>query len=311
MTETKMIRRIGFSPISPQDKDKYEELLFGETERGCEFSFANLYLWGQQNIAFEGGHAILFSRFGEREIYLFPLGQTDKRGAIDRIINDAETRGSPLCISGIGPSAKKLLEELYPERFSFSTSEGSYDYVYSIDDLAELKGKRYHGKRNHLSRFRELFPDHTFEPITSDNLNEVWSMAEGWYKKRELEDRESDFEMEKAAIRRALGAFDKLGLEGLILRGGGEVLAFTLASRLSEDTFDVHFEKAKADIQGAYPAINCALANYIRGKYPEVKYLDREEDMGHPGLRKAKQSYHPHHMVIKYRACLSEAEHDN
>ena len=84
----------------------------------------------------------------------------------------------------------------------------------------------------------------------------------------------------------------------------------TIASRLSQDTLDVHFEKARADIQGAYVAINCSLARYIRDKYPDIKYLDREEDMGLEGLRRAKRSYHPHHMVKKYWACLLEDGYD-
>ena len=79
---------------------------------------------------------------------------------------------------------------------------------------------------------------------------------------------------------------------------------------MSEDTFDIHFEKACSDIQGAYAAVNYEFARYIRNKYPNIRYLDREEDMGIEGLRKAKQSYHPHHMVEKYVACLLEDEND-
>ena len=96
-----------------------------------------------------------------------------------------------------------------------------------------------------------------------------------------------------------------------MLVNGDEILAFTMASRLSEDTFDVHFEKARPDIQGAYAAINCELARYIRDKHPEVKFLDREEDMGIEGLRKAKQSYYPHHQVEKCFAWLSEEKDEN
>ena len=99
-------------------------------------------------------------------------------------------------------------------------------------------------------------------------------------------------------------------MEGIVLTVGGEVLGFTMASRLSADTFDVHFEKARADVQGAYAAVNCEFANYLREKYPLVKYLDREEDMGLEGLRRAKESYHPHHKVEKCWACLLEDGYD-
>ena len=83
-----------------------------------------------------------------------------------------------------------------------------------------------------------------------------------------------------------------------------------MGSRLTQDTFDVQFEKAQANIQGAYPAINYEFARYIREKYPDIKYLDREEDMGLEGLRKAKQSYYPHHMIEKCWACLLEDGYD-
>ena len=87
---------------------------------------------------------------------------------------------------------------------------------------------------------------------------------------------------------------------------GAKAAAVTFGSRISPDTFDVHFEKADASIQGAYAAINCEFAKHIREKYPEIRYLNREEDMGIEGLRKAKQSYHPHHMVEKCWAHLRE-----
>ena len=84
------------------------------------------------------------------------------------------------------------------------------------------------------------------------------------------------------------------------------MLALTLGSRLSRDTFDVQFEKARADAEGAYPMVNREFARYLRAKYPELRYLDREEDMGLEGLRRAKESYKPHHMVEKCWACLLE-----
>ena len=130
--------------------------------------------------------------------------------------------------------------------------------------------------------------------------------VDDWYKKRSEEDPQSDFLMEQAAISRALGYYNELELEGLMLFSHGEAVAMTLGSRMSQECFDVHFEKARADVDGAYTAINCEFAKYIRAKYPDVKFLNREEDMGIEGLRKAKESYYPHHMVEKCWACLLE-----
>ena len=311
MSEKRNTDIIEFTPVTPDIKQLYLSFLSGETQRGCEFTFANLCLWGQQNYAVVKDHFLLFSKFSSRTIYPYPLGKGDKKAVLDLIIADAKAKGIPCCISGLGTKAKQTLEELYPGRFTFRYDDGSFDFVYDINDLADLNGKKYHAKRNHLNRFREAYPDYRVEHIDESNLPKVKQMAQEWYASRLEENPDSDFNMEQTALDRAFRSYDSLGFEGLMLINGGDILAFTMASRLSEDTFDVHFEKARPDIQGAYAAINCELARYIRDKYPEVKFLDREEDMGIEGLRKAKQSYYPHHQVEKCFAWLSEEKDGN
>ena len=98
-----------------------------------------------------------------------------------------------------------------------------------------------------------------------------------------------------------------LGLEGGLIRVYGEVVAFTIGDRLSADTYDVHFEKAYGELQGAYAMINREFARWVREHHPEVKYLNREDDMGVPGLRKAKESYYPDLLVEKHTAILQKA----
>ena len=116
--------------------------------------------------------------------------------------------------------------------------------------------------------------------------------------------------MERAALRRAFRYRTELGMEGLVLYAGGQIAAVTMASFLSHDTLDVHFEKALPQLQGAYPMINRQFARYIREKYPQVQYLNREDDMGMEGLRKAKLSYSPHHLVEKCWALLTVEDYD-
>lgn len=310
---TKPSAMLDFKPLTPADKQLYESYLIHTHNRGCEVSFANLYLWGRQSMAVLGPHILLFSQFNQRSVYPFPVGPEEEeslRVALDAIIEDAHTRGIPCRITGLTAKTMEIVSRLYPGRFHFHCERGSYDYVYDIHALADLKGKAYHGKRNHLNRFWEAHPDCVSEPLTEANLPLAEAMAEEWYRVRQEEDPEGDYLMEHAALKKAFRRFGELAMEGLLLRDGETVLALTLGSRLTDDTFDVQFEKARADVQGAYPAINQEFARYLREKYPKLLYLDREEDMGLEGLRRAKLSYHPHHLIEKCWCCLLEDGYD-
>lgn len=308
MTETK--NKLDFRKINVGDKELYESYLSRAGERGCEYSFANLYLWGRQRIAELDGNILFFSQFDRRSVYPFPIGEGDKKRAIDAIIEDARARDIPCRITGLRPDDRRFLEENYPERFRFHCDEGSFDYVYDVNDLADLVGKKYHAKRNHLNRFYEAHPDYRVESLTESNRECAMQMINDWYAARLAENPNGDYHMEHAAIEKAFRDFDALGLYGLLIADGDRVLAVTVGSRMSADTVDVHFEKARPDALGAYPAINNEFAKYIRETLPEVRFLDREEDMGLEGLRKAKRSYYPHHMVKKCWACLLEDGYD-
>lgn len=301
---------IDFQPIALENKAYYEALLMAGKERGCEFSFANLFLWGRQKAAVLHDHVVLFSQFNRRSIYPFPVGQGDKKAVLDAIIADARERGIPCRITGLSEENMALLEELYPGKFRFHCDRDSFDYVYAIDDLADLKGRKYQRKRNHYNRFRDAFPYYIAEPLTENNLSAAKAMVDKWYEARLEENPHADYHMERIALNKALTYHQELGMEGLVLRHGEDVLAVTLGSRLSPDTFDIQFEKARWDVDGAYAVINCEFARYLREKYPQVQFLNREEDLGLEGLRKAKESYCPHHMVEKCWGCLLEDGYD-
>ena len=310
MNTTQAPTMIQFKRVTPEDRGVFEKYINDGTERGCEFSFANLVLWGRQNFAVVDDHIVLVSQFDRRSVYPYPVGAGDAKGALDAIIEDSRARGIPCRITGVRPSQRQVLDELYPNRFRFHCDEGSFDYVYDINDLADLKGKKYHSKRNHYKRFAEAYPEYTVRSITSDHLEAARQFVSDWYDTKQKEMPNGDYHMEKAAIDKAFRFFDELRMEGIMIMNGDEVLALTMGSPMSESTFDVQFEKARADVNGAYAAVNREFANYIREKYPNVLFLDREEDMGLEGLRKAKRSYYPHHMIEKCWACLLEDGYD-
>ena len=301
---------IEFLPFDIEKKTDYDVYLTACGNRGCEYSFVNLYLWGRQKAAFLEDQLVFFSQFNRKSVYLFPVGPGDRKLAIDAIMADAAQRGIPCRLTGLLPEDIETVEHLYPGRFRFHHDRDSYDYVYDINGLAELRGKKYQKKRNHLNRFLAQYTDCRAEPISAENETVVRQMVDKWYAIREREDPDADYHMEKAAIYKALDNRQKLQMEGFCLFVGGECVAMSMASALSEAVFDVHFEKALEKTEGAYVAINYFFSRYLREKYAAVKYLNREDDMGIPGLRHAKLSYRPDYMVEKSWACLLEDEYD-
>ena len=301
---------IDFQPLALDSKVQYDAILHNCGERGCEYSFANLYLWGRQRAAFVEGNLVFFSQFNRRSVYPFPIGPGDRKAALEAVMQDARERGIPCRLTGLTQEDRQLLEQLYPDQFRFHFDRNSFDYVYNIQDLAELPGRKFQRKRNHLNKFTQLHPDFRTAPITPENLSQVQEFVEQWYVLRLQEDPHGDFHMEKAAIRKAMNHLQELDMEGLALYDEDKLLAVTMGSRLSKTTFDIHFEKALDRNDGAYGAINREFARYLRKKYPELLWLNREDDMGLEGLRKAKLSYNPDHMIEKQWACLLEDGYD-
>ncbi len=298
---------MNFRSIEVNDKELYNEFRGGKDICGCEMSFANLFLWGDQKL-FADKDALFFLSTFSHSFYPFPFIKENGsiKSAIEKIIDDASKRGIECVVSSLSQKDKDSLENLFPNRFTFITNDGWYDYVYSIEDLANLSGKKYHKKRNHLAQFKKACPEYKVETISKDNLFKVKEMVIEWYRERLSVNPDADFKYEKDFFDRALANFFELSVEGIVISCNQKVIAVTFGTFMGEDTIDVHFEKAFADVPGAYVAINNEFAKHIKAKYPQVKYLDREEDMGLEGLRKAKESYYPIRKNLKYRAILNK-----
>lgn len=297
---------IEFKPLCLQQKKEYGALLAMAGKQGCEYSFVNLYLWGRQQAAVVEGNLVIFSQYNRKTVYLFPAGPADKKKTVDAIIADAGKRGLPCRLSGLNQEDYAFLEQAYPGRFSMHFDRDSFDYVYDIHDLADLPGRKYQKKRNHLNRFRAQRPDFRLEPMTEENLPLVRQLTARWYEARLAENPLGDYELEQAALERAFRHFRELEMEGLLLWDGEELLAMAMGSFLNQEMFDIHFEKALDRTDGTYAAINQGFAAWLREKYPRLRWLNREDDLGMEGLRKAKLSYCPDHMVEKSWALLRE-----
>lgn len=289
---------IQFSPITLEDRERVQEIVFNSPYMNCDLSFANLYNWQEYystEIAFHKGMMIVrfLTEERTRPAYLMPLGDGDIRGAFEDMACDCCTGGLPMMLMSITEPSMDTLEEIYPNQYHIIQNRDYYDYIYLREKLCTLSGKKLQSKRNHINRFERDYPDYTFETLSDDNVRECMALENEWYKSSDISEA---IVAERKIIKRSLQNYKEIGLTGGAIRVHGEIVAFTMGMPINNDTFGVCIEKAHPDMPEAYPIINREYARTIPEKYT---YVNREEDLGIEGLRKAKLSYKPEILLEK------------
>lgn len=295
-----------FKPLELSDYSDLKHFFENIPFHACDFTFANLYIWKDlYPVEFAIYHnTLIFRGFYEDKspVYLYPIGGEVSEASLMEVfaalLADAHTFNAPLVIRGFSEKEVPLIHKLLPGSFSVTSTPDQWDYLYLREDLMQLSGSRYHGKRNHIAKFKKTYPDFTFVPITADNISDCRTISEKWYAHRESE-HVPGASLDRPVVERALTHFQDLPLTGGILYAEKEPVAFTIGEPINSETYAVHIEKAFSWVPGAYPMINqCYVTAFMEG----YTYVNREEDDGIEGLRKAKQSYHPCQMVKKQTA---------
>ncbi len=288
--------------IQLQDKDWMKPLIKEADMAGCHQSFANIYAWSKVNekqIGRINDYLIVKVNVNSKKpIYFYPAGKGDLTPVIEAMKQDAVERGQVLRFDGLSPENMESLDALYPKQFKYKRVRDNFDYVYLIEKMVSLAGKKLSAKRNHINKFVRSYK-WEFEEITPENIDECWAMNKEWAIENDVEENDSLAE-ETCAVKRMIKNFFEIGLEGALIRVDGKVVAYTMGETLNSETYVIHVEKAFADIQGAYPMINREFMALINERYPELVYVNREEDVGDSGLRRAKKSYRPDKMEEKY-----------
>ena len=293
---------IEFHKIELEDKEKINSYLQKKKYRSCDLVFANIYLWSRKyptqyaivedtlifcGIAEDGGPSVTF-----------PAGDMEHvPRAMEAVFQWFDKQQARFRMHLVQEKEFALLDSWYPGKLQITYNRDIADYVYETEKLATLAGKKLHGKRNHINRFQENYPQWAYEPLTKENVEDCFQMALKWRQEMQCEiDLEKRDEM--CVTLNALRLLQELELKGGLLRTEpqGEVIAFTIGEPLGKDMFVVHIEKAFAEIQGAYPMIN---QQFVLREAQEYKYVNREEDTGSEGLRKAKLSYRPAFLIEK------------
>ena len=288
------------------DKEWVDECLKHANSMSCEYTFGTTYVWADaynSEICRYKNFFICRWGYGDDISYSLPLGEGDFTDAINQIIDDAKQRGVKPSIYGVTQGYLVLLQEAFTGKFTYETSEEFSDYIYKVEKMANLSGKKYHSKRNHITNFKKNNSNWKFEVINSDNIGECIALHMKWLE--EKDDAENDdYAEEFNAVLTAFKNYEKLGFVGGLIRVNGEVIAYTMGEpQMSGRCFISHFEKAPADVQGAYAIINQEFSKNCLGDF---EYVNREEDLGLEGLRKAKRSYHPEIILEKWVAVYND-----
>ena len=298
---------IPFKTVTLCDKQWIDEIVMAEGSRSADYNFGNIYIWDnryKQLVARAEGRMLTKLRYAGKPTFVFPIGTGPLRPAIEALREYARARGyEPFCLRGITEEHRAMLEEEYPGCFAFSEDTDNADYIYEAEKLATYSGKALHGKKNHCNRF-EAENDWRFVPLTRELIPGCLDMLDVWSEEN-AERLEKSIVYEHTAIVRAFAAFERLGLEGGVLYANDKIVGFTLGEMACEDTFDVHFEKAEGDLNGAYPMTCRELTRMLMAKYPSLRYINREDDMGIEALRRSKESYKPAYLLKKYTATRS------
>ena len=232
-----------------------------------------------------------------------PYGPEERMNeAVGKLLAYFAAIQQPFFMSGLERTMADILENYPGADFVVQSNRDDADYVYNSADLIHLAGRKYHSKKNHLNSFHKNYAEAEYQPITADIVLQCKLNINAWYKQRAQDLPDDPFiALEREAIIEVLNNFTDFGLKGGAIFVGGRVVAFTFGEQLNTDTAVIHVEKADPEVRGAYPAINQAFVEY---EWADMTYINREEDMGIEGLRKAKESYKPVKMIEKFTASL-------
>ena len=291
-------QHIDFHIVTVADKPLFDYYMHSSEEQNCDLNFANIFCWSStyhSEVAEVAEFLVIRFDSGDAKCYMQPVGNGDKATVLELLRRDAFEQRTPLRLYGLSAEWRRFLEENYPSEFAFDAPRALADYIYRTEDLAQLQGRKYQPKRNHLNRFVAQHKWHT-EPLSCENIKDCIALNNKWLSAREVGETEL---AEQRAINCAFENFEALGLRGLVLYAEDRAVAFSYGTPITQRTFCTHIEKYDSSVEGAATMINRLMAQSLEG---EFEFINREDDLGLEGLRFAKMSYYPSLLLDKIAA---------
>lgn len=285
-----------FRSLTLKDKPLFDALQARYPAVHSDELFTTMISWmaySRYKIAQVDDNIVVMTSINGQRRFRPPLGERNPE-LLRQVLQLAAKTESDYPFGVINEETRQWIAGEFP-RMRFSTHRDYFDYVYRAADLADLSGPAYTKIRNRLNKFTRNY-EYTIEPIAPDTMEDARRFLHRWCLWRDC-DSDKILMHEKKAILYSMNYFEALGLSGLMMRIRGKVEALAVYERLNADTAVVHYEKASPFMDGIYKAINKETAERLQNAFT---YINREEDLGIPGLRKAKMSYRPHHMIKVY-----------
>ena len=303
------MNEINLQKLNLTDKPTFDKYF---RARYCEhsgYTFTNFFMWRKmRNYLWAEEDDVLYIFSSDEKTFAAcqPIGPQEKmQDAITKILRVAqENRGERQFKFTVVEKIFADELKIYPHaKFNVTAALDNFDYVYLVQDLINLSGRKFHGKKNHLNAFRKEYPHARYIPITENVIPMCREALNLWYETHKRANPDNQFIFyEQAAINEIFDNFSDFKIKGGAILIENKVAAFTFGEKLNSDTAVIHVEKADSNIRGIYVAIN---QNFVANAWTMMTYINREEDMGIEGLRKAKKSYRPIKLIEKYNATLA------
>lgn len=297
---------LAFKYITLDSLDEIRGYLSKQNYRTCDYSIGGIYMWAPyfnyQYCIKEDTLFIMGNSVDDGELsFAMPIGGQNAEKSLNMLKEYCNHSSIPLVLSSIPEEALPVIQSVFKCRIR--RLDDWADYLYNSRDLAELTGRKYNKKRNHVNKFKRLYPDFKYERITETNIGKVKEFFD--YFQTQINKENELFVYEERMVRDVLENYSILGFIGGMITVSRKVIAFTIGEAIN-DTLFIHVEKALREYSGVYEAINMFFAQDVADE--SIKYINREEDVGDPGLRLAKESYYPVALLHKYDVEVQDAE---
>jgi len=291
---------LDYKEIELQDARQYMAYWEQAAQRSSDYSFPILWGWAPAygyEVALDA--ELFWIRQTEPDIYnMVPVGNW-QRDDWEQLLRSHFGDSSVFWL--VPEAVVTIWQRQFPKALTLEEQRGNWEYLYDINALIELKGRKYMKKRNHLNQFRRQY-EYEYEAIEADNISAVREFQINWL--AESEGYLAGIKEENSCILRVLDSWGEVPhLRGGVIKIDGNIVAYTIGE-LSGDSLFVHFEKALEGYGAGYQIINQEFLQHMSAEHPALRVVNREEDLNDEGLREAKLSYHPSGFVKKYKVTV-------